>query len=274
MGEERASMREHKEACIKRGAKVGVSVAVILAVGMLAIAADAWNYVDDYAPIVEFNTLIVDVYPTGFQGDYSGYCTYVNVKSEYSAYIFQYWFYYRYDIRLSRTVDAALKQLLDWANRNTINSREFEEAVDNLFHEHDWELVEVHVSTLGSMPNRISYYSHGSRYDLTPNSPPFWTPMQGNHCVVKVITDMHGSYPAGIWSPVLAGWGSWKANLEFALAGAWEHLAGYAPEFGYAPGYKQLDFSSRCRRFSSTMMRVHSLSGYPYALPWDRGFNY
>jgi len=251
-----------------------VVIAAVLVVEIAPIGAGAWNYVDDYAPIVEFNTLIVDVYPTGFQGDYSGYCTYVNIKSGYSGYTFQYWFYYRYDIRLARGVDQVLEDLLQEVNRHSINAAELEHEIDKLAHEHDWELVEVHVSQLGSNPNKISYYSHGSRYDLSATGWPIAAPMQGKHCLVKVVSDMHGSYPAGYWSPALALWGSWGANLEFAIASAWEHLAGYIPEVGYVPSYETLDFTNRCRQFTTSMMRVHSLPDYPYQLPWDRGFNY
>lgn len=251
-----------------------LTVAALVIMTSTAMAADPWNYVDDYAPIMQFNTLIVDAYPTGFRGEYSGYCTYVNIKSGYSGHTFQYWFYYRYDIRLTRSVDQTLEDLLQEVNRQSINLPGFEHEIDKLSHDHDWELVEIHVDQLGSNPYKISYYSHGSRYDLSPTGWPFAAPMQGKHCVVKVISDMHGSYPAGYWSPALALWGSWAANLEFAIAATWEHLAGYVPEVGYAPPYKTIDFTNRCRRFTSSMTRVHSLSNYPYQLPWDKGFNY
>lgn len=257
---------------MRRVTAVSMLVAVTAIVAMSVLAADPWSHVDDYAPIMQFNTLIVDVYPTGFQGEYSGYCTYALPKTSSSGCTFQYWFYYRYDIRISREVDAAIDSVL----QNVANLGLFEREIDKLFHDHDWELVEVHVPSLGAQPDYITYYAHGSSYTLQTSGWGWTAPMQGKHPVVKVITDMHASYPAGLWSPLVGGWLSPEVNLEFALALQWEHLAGYVPEIGYAPAYKTIDFSQRCRSFKSSMWNVHteSLPTYPYELPWDKGFNY
>ena len=93
---------------LRKTMMVGLAALVPCIAALGVLASDLWSYVGDYAPIVEYNTLIVDDYPTGFLGEYSGYCTYALPKATSVGYTFQYWFYYRYDIRISRSVDAAL----------------------------------------------------------------------------------------------------------------------------------------------------------------------
>jgi len=255
---------------VRKLVRAVIGIVCLLSVFGKTMAADPWQYVGVYAPIVYFNTLTVDVFPQGFPGDYSGTCVYADIKREDEGYLFRYWFYYRYDIRFNRYVDQAIKDLVEKLNARTINSEQLKSILDKLFHEHDWELVEVHVNRLGSRPVLITYHAHGDSHSLSPDSFPFGAPLEGTHPAIKVISDMHGSYPAGMWIPELTGWMHPAVWLEFKLVHAWEHFSGYFPEFGKAPPYKRIDFTYLCRSFSRHMKLIHSLPGYPYPMPWDR----
>ena len=236
------------------------------------------RYVDEYAPIMHFNSVGVNYLPTEFMGKSSEYCAYVNIKP---GYIFQYWFYYSKDIRLNADLDTRIKEALQEINQSQ-KVLDLDPIIREAFHEHDWELVEVHVPQLGGMPTKISFCAHNAHYDLKPNAWPIGATMQGKQCVVKVITDMHGSYPAGLWTPAKSMRPDQnidyyaKANVEFGIIWAKELAAGYHPELGSPPPYRAINFAGRCRPFSPQMFQVHQkdLPGYPYPMPWDRGFNY
>ncbi len=247
----------------------------LLIVGMLAACPramaqqDPWRFVDTYAPIMKFNSVGVRHLPTGFGGE-SGTCAYVNIKP---GYVFQYWVYYAKDIRIDAKTDRAIKQALQQVNRSQ-QAVNLDPIIRKAFHDHDWELVEVHVPRLGALPSLISFYAHGTHYDLVPNAWPIGATMQGKQCVVKVVTDMHGSYPAGMWTPANSGWRNIQANAEFAIIWAKELAAGYHPELGNPPSYRTVNFAGKCRRFSSRIVQIHRLRDYPYQMPWDRGFKY
>lgn len=236
-----------------------------------------WNYVDDYAPILEFNTLIVDEYPTGFQDDYSGTCAYARWDYDSSGYTFQYWYYYRYDIRFTSEVDAKLDEILTQLLLDAnVDSAWLEHEVDKLFHEHDWELVEVHVPFLGSVPDYVTYCAHGGRYTLFTDDWFFPAPMEGKHCRVQIITDMHGSYPPDSWT-LPFGWPPDNLKsyagvvMEFLVAGAWENLASWE---GIYSSYDEIEYADKCRPFSAGMAETSWLYGYPCEMPWDKGFVY
>jgi len=257
---------------VKCGFAIALVVLVCLGPAALGQEDDPWRYVDQYAPILQFNSVTVRCFPTAFPREPSGPCAYVHIKP---GYVFQYWFYYPEDIRLDRETDQVLKGLLQQGNRlqPALDRNALEEKINKLFHKHDWELLEVRVDKLGAPPSEIFFCAHGARYSLKPGA----ATMQGKQCVAKVISDMHACYPAGPWTPANSGWTNLNANTEFAITWLREMAAGYHPELGQPPPYHTVNFAGQLRRFSSRMLNVHSLTDYPdypYPMPWDRGFNY
>ena len=233
-------------------------------------SVNPWQHFDEYAPVVQFNKACCRYRPRAFPGDGVGSACYVNIQQTTAGgYVFQYWFYYAKDVRIDEYTDTQLKRLLALIAEKT--NSQIDSVLQQAFHSHDWELVEVHVSTLGEMPTKISFCSHGQRYDLKPNTWPIGATMKGKRCVVKVISDMHGSYPAGLWTPANSGWASLHANAEFLIVLAKETAL---RSVGVKPVYEEVQFAGRCKQFSERVKRVSSLPDYPYRMPWNRRFRY
>lgn len=235
---------------------------------------DHWNYVDDYAPIITFNNYI-EYYPTRFPSDTlgSGYFTYVNIKppdSLENGYRFQYWFYYAKDIRINEEMDSHIMKYWSsikyYTGFHELGLYLDEQYVSKLFHKHDWECVEVFVTKLGDKPKNIRYCAHGEVYPQYPNA----QNLVGNHCKVRVISDMHGCYPPYPWLPI----GNW---INPGI------LAEFAIDYSHNPDIKTenkntttIDFSNKWRRFTPAMRSYDesAFKNYPYKMPWERGYYY
>lgn len=234
---------------------------------------DPYNFADYYAPILEFSQVGVTVYPSEFGGG-GRICTYINIKESPSGsgYVFQYWFYYKEDIRWDRQTDEAIKGLLQGVQQH-VKLDKLDSDIKKLFHKHDWELVEVHVPRLKEVPSRILYGMHSDLYELIPGK---GAPMSGKQCVVKIVTDMHACYPAGPWNPAMAGIFHHSILTEFAFIALKEAAAGYVPFGKWPPPYRTINFAGKTQRFNSRMESTPPDPDYPYHWPWHekRDYNY
>jgi hypothetical protein len=82
-----------------------------------------------------------------------------------------------------------------------------------------------------------------------------------------VISDMHGTYPPA-WGPADIVNMKPLFMAEASIAGA---LGAASGKRGYL---RTLDFAGHWRRFTEKMTSIDNLPGYPYDLPWKRGYRY
>ncbi len=127
--------------------------------------------------------------------------------------------------------------------------------LDRLFHDHDWELISVTVKEPYQHPRKITYYAHGESINLYQSEVQF----DGKRPLAKVVTDMHGTYPSGIWQPK-----SIRAQVEWLIGNLLDGM----------DETRKLNFAGHCRPFTPQMMQIVTIPGYKYPPPWKRGFNY
>jgi len=229
-------------------------------------------HVNQYAPIVSFSNL-VRYMPTRFPADEKGPpCCYVNIKPLGSANgaLFQYWLYYAKDIKIDEAVDKVGMTIQGLCSIDGAEKLCRSVNLDKFFHDHDWELVEVVVPALGERPSEIIYHAHSQdlRKAATPDLLLEYQPK------VAVLTDMHGSYPPN-WEPRdIAGFA--LSVVEYNIAQVLPSVRAVAAGQPSGPlrFTRTLNLSKHCRPFTEKMMEVTSLPGYPYKMPWRRGFKY
>ena len=144
-----------------------------------------WEFVELYAPVVMFNRDLVRYRPTNLLAPDQGEVRcYVNVFEAEPYYTFQYWFYYTRDVRIPwpltepgedwlrdqiyknwPAAPTEARVLHDWADQYL----HYIDLERKALHEHDWELLEVVVSDLGSVPEYVCYYAHGESRLWTVN---------------------------------------------------------------------------------------------------------
>ncbi|MBI5153876.1 hypothetical protein HZA57_01455 [Candidatus Poribacteria bacterium] len=245
-------------------------------------ARDPRQFVDEYAPVLHYDDQVVRYLPTGFSGDSSGTCCYVNIVTEpgfpSANYTFQYWFYYEKDVRfteamdlfirenLPRVCDAVLKaqpgvcaSIFEEIQQTIPGVPDLEALWEKAFHDHDWEMVSVKVAELGQLPIEVAYGSHGRLYSYGANCPM----LNGSRIQVQLLTDMHASYPPTGQLP-----DSWESQFEATVAAALLKVHCGTP----SPG--TLDFSGNCREFTPSMLSAPDVADFPYPWPWNNGFRY
>ena len=255
----------------------------LMSTTVMAQSSNAWDYVDDYAPIVYYYPT-VKYLPAKFPDDpvAAGSLAYVNIKypdNVENGYRFQYWFYYTKDVRIDEKTDALLRSIImqypDVAQA-ALSFVKKDAKIEEIFHDHDWECVEVFVKKLGKKPENIRYCAHGkiSYLNCTAKLPlEQVAAMSSNQCLVKVISDMHGSYP---YYSVQQMWTMLFNNEQKAeiLIVAGKLLSSYNTVECDKNKMKMIDYAVYWRPFCAEMKKRHGLEGYPDPMPWDKDFNY
>lgn len=272
-----------------------LSICVLLITSMPGKAsADEWNYVGKYAPILCFQPYTVDYMPTRFMSDPNSnpagedMRTYVMVIPYGGDYIFQYWFYYKRDVRWNDDVDGAIVSALNKGIEALnayqgqinalpiINTELANRGVKKAFHNHDWELVEVVVPRLGERPRTVNFFAHGKalaiRYeDLQSDN------SDGYHAFVSVVSDSHATYPLlPNWNPLSYWTENYKAIAEWVIAGCelgTNMILGSPDDLKL---YTPVSFESRIVLFSDYVRNYDSddFDDFPYQFPWEKEYSY